>query len=68
MARVIRRAVASARPARVLAGRFPAPVELAMNPREPGDVDPLAQVLRLEDRRGGTVATLVQWGCHAEAL
>ncbi len=68
VARVIRRAVASARPARVLAGRFPAPVELAMNPREPGDVDPLAQVLRLEDRRGGTVATLVQWGCHAEAL
>ncbi|HSA20056.1 MAG TPA: hypothetical protein P5076_01295, partial [Myxococcota bacterium] len=68
VARVILRAVASARPARALAGRFEAPAELAMNPREPGEVDRLANVLRLEDRRGGTVATLVQWGCHAEAL
>jgi hypothetical protein len=68
VARVIRRAVAAARPARALAGRFTAPVELAMNAREAGDVDALAQVLRLEDKRGGTLATVVQWGCHAEAL
>jgi hypothetical protein len=69
VARVIRRAVASARPARLYAGRFELPAGLAQNLREPEDVPRQAQVLRLADRRdGSTLATVVHWGCHAESL
>lgn len=64
----IRRAVARARPARLVVGRFIAPGWLAKNLREPGDVPREVTVLRAVRHNGSTIGTLVSYANHAEAL
>lgn len=68
VARAILQAVASARPARLLAGRFLAPEGLAKNMREPGDVPREVTLLRAAGRNGHTIGTVVNYANHAEAL
>jgi len=68
VATAIERAVAAARPARLRAGRFEAPAGWIVNMREPDDVPLTGTVLRAEGLDGRTIATLIEFGNHAEAL
>ncbi len=67
-ARAVILAVARARPARLGLGRFLMPEGLAVNLREPGDVERTVRLMRLSDSSGMTIATVVHYANHAESL
>lgn len=63
---VIKQAVANLQPATAAAASYDLPADMIINWRDPDQLDPTGAVITFRDAHGKTIATLVNFACHAE--